>query len=261
MSVLHFERPNGELVIHGWCVDTMRAASELGNALVDSGPQDVEIDFAGYRAHLEARPAPRGRYTRFWPPAHWLRPPKLPLLVDYENASWLIERHFQAPLPLAVGLFYRTGQPYFEYLLTRHEPGALKIATVLAGEGAAGRLALAREAAAELGRMHALGFRYRRLTDRSLLALPPGHGRRLLFRATRGGSTGSRGFAGGGLWPDPGERDLAQLLELGLFTDRESKELIEEYHRSRATQDRPLRHPASARRLARARAQITRASG
>lgn len=174
----------------------MESAARLGSRLAREGRVVGEFrEFGTERVYLKGAPlAPRPALR------HALRqlclrvPP--PRLAEYMNLSWMTERHFQCPLPLAGGALWRGGRPRYQFLITREVPHAVGMREFLR-EPHERRATVLDELARELARLHALRFVHRDLYPRNLLVVPPNAGRSVVFLdAWRGGERlQSRGYA------------------------------------------------------------------
>ena len=211
----------------------MESAARLGSRLARDGRSSSEFrEFGDERVYLKGSPlAPRPALR------HALRqlclrvPP--PRLSEYMNLSWMTERHFHCPLPIAGGALWRAGRPRYQFLITREVPDAIGMREFLTrpDERRAGVLS---ELARELARLHALRFVHRDLYPRNLLVVPARSGRSVVFLdAWRGGERlQSRGCA-----HDLGCFFLtaAEWLEAS-----EQARFFDEYAAERAAQGRPV---------------------
>lgn len=175
---------------------------------------------------------------------------KLPRVAEYYNHSWLIERLFEAPLPLAAGELLVQGLPVRQFLLSEHVPDATTLEDVLTRVDHPSRAVLLEELARETARMHALGFVHHDLYPRNVLVRGPGHTRRLMVLDA---------WAGG---PPPQWRDAAYdlgCLWLHADTDWSAGEIacfVDRYVTERAVQARPVERDALLARACRARERL-----
>lgn len=211
----------------------MRAAADLLVRDHESGGSGIERRaFAGYEAWFK-RSVLAGRARLRWAAKRALGA-KLPRVAEYYNHSWLIERLFEAPLPLAAGEIVRRGLPVRQFLLSEHVPDAPTLEALLADRGHSHRAAVLDELAREIARMHALGFVHHDLYPRNVLVRPPEHPRRLVFLDA---------WAGG---PPPQGRGAAyDLACLWLHADTELERdeyerFLARYVAERATHGRPV---------------------
>jgi tRNA A-37 threonylcarbamoyl transferase component Bud32 len=91
-----------------------------------------------------------------------------PRLVEHANLAWLRAHGFGAPEPLIAGQLVRRGLPRYQFLATREVPGARGLRASLDAPPAE-RGALLERLAADVGRMHALGFEHGDLFPRNVL--------------------------------------------------------------------------------------------
>ncbi|MEM8711531.1 MAG: lipopolysaccharide kinase InaA family protein [Planctomycetota bacterium] len=125
-----------------------------------------------------------------------------PALQEFDNLSWLRDRLFQAPEPIAaverrIGWGWkRARRPVAQLLMTRAVEGALPFEAAWAQAPASRREALCAELGREVGRMHALRFLHADLYPRNVLVTSPrseSGGRALWFLdAWAGGPPGWR---------------------------------------------------------------------
>jgi len=233
MVEMIFHTADGTLRLQGWREDTMRRAAELGTQIVREARRLGEfIQFEDAPAYVKASPF-RGVARVRHALRRTLLARKVPRINEYFNLSWLIERHFQAALPLAAGVFLRRGIPYYQFIITREVPESETLLEFLDGSSAAERAPVLDEIAREVARMHALGFLHHDLYPRNLLVCGPDRPRRVVFLdAWAGGPpTNLRG---------PGY-DLACFFLDGadLITREEQAEFLRTYFDQRAVQGRP----------------------
>ena len=170
-----------------------------------------------------------------------------PRLKEYDNLLWLREHGFGAPRPLAAGARLAGGLPRYQFLLTEEWPAARPLDDVLATEerDTPERVVLFERLAAELARMHELGFVHRDFYPRNVLARGAGDELELAFLdAWRGGvGPGLRGAS----------YDLACWMLAGavLLSRGEQESFCQAYARARgAVGERALaRLPAERERL------------
>jgi len=235
VAELRWETELGSIHVHGWQRPLMESALTEGLALAREGRRvGAFTEFVGQDVYLKAGPlagSARLRHGLAW---HLLRR-RWPRVREYENLSWLIERHFQTVLPLAAGVLLRRGLPHFQFLATARIPGARDLEAVLPECSAELRAGLWEELARELARMHALHFVHHDLYLRNLLLLPRAAPRRLAFLDA---------WAGG---PELGlrgpEYDLACFFldASEALTEQEQLSFLERYRRERILQQAPLR--------------------
>lgn len=252
MAHIRLRTPLGTHDVYGWKAETMDRASEL--ALAAARERSVVASFVelqGERAYLKASPLRGATRARHALRSLALRG-RIPRVQEYFNLSWLTERLFQTPLPLAAGVLWRAGLPAYQWLLTRELPGVRTLREELESERDAGaRLAVLAELAREVARMHALRFVHRDLFPRNLLVGPRESPRRIFFLdAWRGGCRPQlRGPA----------YDLAclYLRASELMTSEEQRAFLARYASERAALGRPHRGDL-ARALRRERAGLVR---
>lgn len=212
----------------------MEAAARLGSQLARAGTTIGERrEFGQERVYLKGAPlAIRPGWRHALRQCVLRLPP--PRLAEYLNLSWMTERHFQCPLPLAGGALFRGGRLRYQFLITREVPNAVGMREFLSGSNL-GRGVVLEEFARELARLHALRFVHRDLYPRNLLVIPQVTGRRVVFLdAWRGGERlQSRGT----------EFDLGCffLSAVALLDDTEQAEFLETYADEREAQARPVR--------------------
>jgi hypothetical protein len=233
LARLEFATPRGRLVVYGWRDDVMRAAAECAIADRERGGTGLERrEFAGFDAWFK-RSDFAGKSRVRWALKRALGA-KLPRVAEYYNLSWLTERLFETPLPLAAGEFLESGAPARQFLFTAHVPDAPTLTTFLADRADPGRRAVLAELAREVARMHALGFLHHDLYPRNVLVRPASDARRLVFLDA---------WAGG---PPPQRRGAAyDLAALFLHADtelerEEFERFLAAYGRERAAQARPV---------------------
>ena len=252
MAEITLATPHGALNVHGWRKDTMQAAAELGSRLVQARETHGEfIEFEGGGCYLKAGPLNAGSAWRHGLAAHLLRR-KAPRVREYNNLSWLIERHFQAVLPFAAGVFTRKGLPHYQYLLTRRVEDGRQLDEFWLGSSPRERRGVIEELARELARMHALGFLHHDLYVRNLLVRPLGCERRVVFLDAWAGGPPTQ-------LRRPGYDLGALFLEgLDLFGEEEQRELLATYFQQRGAQGRPARIERTLRAAVRARTRLRR---
>ena len=233
MSEIHRNTPDGRWQIYGWRQTEMEEAARLGARLAREGAVVGELrEFGKQRVYLKGAPLATKPSWRHAIRQHLLRRPA-PRLSEYMNLSWMTERHFQVPLPIAGGALWRGGRPRYQFLMTCAVPGAVDFADFL-GEPEAARGAVLEELAREVARLHALHFVHRDLYPRNLLVAPANGGRRVYFLdAWRGGSRfQSRGPA----------HDLGCffLSAAELLTSEEQARFLADYADERTAQGQPL---------------------
>lgn len=219
--------------MYGWRDDLMRAAADLAIADRERGGGGLERrEFAGFDAWFK-RSELAGKARLRWAVKRALGA-KIPRVAEYYNHSWLLERLFETPLPLAAGEFLERGMPARQFLLSEHVPDAPTLQEFLTDRGRADRPLVLAELARESARMHALRFVHHDLYPRNILVRGAGSPRRLVFLDA---------WAGG---PAPQWRgaayDLAALF-LHADTELERDELerfVDRYVNERAAQARPV---------------------
>ncbi|MBL8860600.1 MAG: hypothetical protein JNK02_01190 [Planctomycetes bacterium] len=181
MARLDRRTPLGALHVVGRQREVLEAAAELALERAREPFRGIaRVDLAGADAVLKASPF-HGKSALRWGLKHALGA-RLPRVNEHHNLSWLHERLFATPEPLAAGALVRRGLPRWQFLLTRHVADARQLGAWLAGgPPAAERRAVLDELAREVGRMHALRFVHRDLWVRNLLVVPPGGLGRLVF--------------------------------------------------------------------------------
>ncbi len=159
----------------------MEAAAELALDRARASFRGMErIELAGEDAMLKGSPM-HGKSALRWGVKRAFGA-RLPRVNEYWNLSWLTERLFATPLPLAAGAIVRRGIPRWQFLVTRrvHDTQPLHdwfTSTRSADE----RATILFEIAREVARMHALRFTHRDLWTRNILVVPPGSVSRVLF--------------------------------------------------------------------------------
>lgn len=234
MAKLEFTTGRGRLVVYGWRDDLMRSAVEL--ALTDVGTGLERRNFCGFDAWFK-RSTLTGKSRWRWALKHALGA-KLPRVAEYYNHSWLIERLFEAPLPLAAGEFIERGLPTRQFSISEHVQNAITLEEFLVDRERRDREHVLIELARETARMHALGFTHHDLYPRNILVRAEDFPRRLVFLDA---------WAGG---PPPQWRAAAyDLACLFLHADTELAHgefdlLLDRYASERAIQARPVRRSA-----------------
>jgi hypothetical protein len=136
--------------------DIALAAAEEPNAtgrFVDVGGRRAYLKAGPLRGKSRIRHALRGLLLRRAPPR----------LNEFANLRWLLKRDFLAPSPLAAGVFYRTGSPCYQFLLTQAVPGGQPLDEYLFSATPAERAVLVERFGREIARLHRLGFVHRDL--------------------------------------------------------------------------------------------------
>lgn len=182
MDKLDVETALGSLQVVGGEASTRRAAAELALATAErrGDPWGAFIDFDGRRAYFKCgflRGKTRLRYAL----KHQVLRRRLPRVQEYLNLSWLRERSFQAPLPLAAGVIVQRGLPLFQFLLTEQVPDVMTLDVFLASDTADQRRVVLDELAREVARMHSIGFIHHDLYHRNILVGRPEHAWRVWF--------------------------------------------------------------------------------
>jgi tRNA A-37 threonylcarbamoyl transferase component Bud32 len=246
LAKLEFATRRGRLVVYGWRDDVMGAAAEL--ALVDHerGGSGLERrEFTGFDAWFKRSPLV-GKTRLRWAVKRTLGA-KLPRVAEYYNHSWLTERLFETPLPLAAGEFLEHGLPARQFLISEHVQNALTLEEFLSDRGRDDRNSVLTEMARETARMHALGFVHHDLYPRNILVRGADAPRRLVFLDA---------WAGG---PPPQWRGAAyDLACLFLHADTELAgdefdRFVDRYVSERTAQTRPVSRTALLARMSRAR--------
>lgn len=211
----------------------MQAAAELALADHERRGQGIErIEFAGGRAWFK-RSALSGKSRWRWG-AKRAFGARLPRVAEYYNLSWLTERLFQTPLPLAAGVLSRGGWPLRQFLLTADVPDAIPLDVYWRDRAHAERQTVLDELARETARMHALGFVHHDLYPRNVLVRATPGPRHLVFLDA---------WAGG---PPPQLRgpayDFACLLLRAdtQLAPAEIERLLARYEQERRAQSRPV---------------------
>lgn len=168
----------------------MEAAAELAVRRARAGFRGIERhELAGEDAVLKASPL-HGKSALRWGFKRLLGA-RLPRVNEYYNLSWLTERLFATPLPLAAGGIVRGGIPRWQFLITRYVHDGLPLHDWFAsGPAAAERAEVLGEIAREVGRMHALRFVHRDLWTRNLFVVRRGGLSRVLFLDAWAGGPG-----------------------------------------------------------------------
>ncbi|MFT4539776.1 MAG: tRNA A-37 threonylcarbamoyl transferase component Bud32 [Planctomycetota bacterium] len=250
MAEITQETAYGVLNVHGWRKDTMQAAADLGVELMATAQPRAEfVEFEGCRSYLKGGPLREKTALRFALARRVLRR-KVPRIREYNNLSWLIERHFQAVLPFAAGVFVEGGLPRFQYLLTQAVEDGVRLDDHLLQCHATDRMPVLRELAREMARMHSLGFLHHDLYPRNLLVRPEGRDRRIVFLDA---------WAGGP--PTQLRRpayDLGALFLEGadLFKVEEQREFFAIYFEQRQAQGRPAKVERTLAAVARQRERL-----
>ena len=233
MARLELSTPRGRLVVFGWQTDVMQKAAELALADLERAGSGMEqIEFAG-RAVWFKRSGFRGKAQARWALKRACGA-KLPRVAEYYNHSWLTERLFETPLPLAAGELLSRGLPIREFLISAHVPDAITLEEFLGQRAAGDRECVLDELARETARMHALGFVHHDLYSRNILVRRTGNPRRLVFLDA---------WAGG---PPPQWRGAAyDMACLFLHADTEwigaeVSRFVARYALERAAQSRPV---------------------
>lgn len=233
MAERQLSTPQGLLRLQASDEAFLDAAAQLAKELATSEAKPSgPVEFAGIRAYLKGGPLGPGSARRHGLRRLFLRaaPPRL---AEYHNLSWLHERLFETPEPLAAGVLLRGAKPRYQFLLTRELQDAQPMEQSFPSLPAQERQAVLQELAREVARMHSLHFVHRDLYPRNLMLRPAGSNRRVIFLDA---------WAGG---PGPGRRgpsyDMGCLFLEGcmLFTPEEQEQLLELYFDERRRQERP----------------------
>lgn len=189
----------------------MEAAAELALRAAAEGRLGIgRVVLAGEDAVLKCSPM-HGKSAIRWGIKRCLVRARLPRVNEYYNLSWLTERLFATPLPLAAGGIVRGGIPRWQFLVTRHVPDGAQLHDWLAsGPSASERAAVLDEIAREVARMHALRFVHRDLWTRNLLVVPGGGLSRVVFLDAWAGGAGI-GLRGTGHDLSCFDRDMREL--------------------------------------------------
>ena len=234
MSEIERNTPDGRWRIFGWRQAEMESAARLGGQLAREGAVIGEFrQFGEERVYLKGAPLATKPSWRHALRQALLRIPP-PRLSEYMNLSWMTERHFQCPLPLAGGALWRAGRPRYQFLITREVPHATGMRAFLE-EPDARRAAVLGELASELARLHALRFVHRDLYPRNLLVIPPVAGRSVVFLDA---------WRGGERWQTRGPaHDLGCffLSAAALLSEPEQARFFDDYAAERSAQGRPVR--------------------
>ncbi|MDZ4772529.1 MAG: lipopolysaccharide kinase InaA family protein [Planctomycetota bacterium] len=243
MVKLELATGRGRLVVYGWRDDLMRSAVELALTDVDSGLE--RRHFCGFDAWFK-RSTLTGKARLRWGFKR-VCGVKLPRVAEYYNHSWLIERLFEAPLPLAAGEFIERGMPTRQFLISEHVPNAITLEEFLIDRDRRDRVDVLNELSRETARMHALGFTHHDLYPRNILVRDDTLPRRLVFLDA---------WAGG---PPPQWRGAAyDLACLCLHADSELTllefdDFLDRYTSERTAQARPVERDVLRERIIRAR--------
>lgn len=179
MARLEFDTRHGRLVVYGWRDDLMRAAGELAGLDLERAGSGLErLEFMGFDAWFK-RSNLAGKSRMRWALKRAFGA-KLPRVAEYYNHSWLTERLFETPLPLAAGEFLEHGLPKRHFLISEHVPG-VTLEEFLRDRHRADRGSVLEELAHETARMHALGFVHHDLYPRNVLVRDATHPRRVVF--------------------------------------------------------------------------------
>lgn len=218
----------GALHVVGWRSEVMEAAAELAVDRASASFRGIErIVIAGEDAMLKASPM-HGRSALRWGLKHAFGA-RFPRVNEYSNLSWLTERLFATPLPLAAGAIVVRGIPRWQFLVTRRVHDALTLNDWFTSARPANeRSAILTEIAREVARMHALRFTHRDLWTRNILVGPPGTLSRVLFLDCWAGGPGP-GWRGRGHDVACFRRDMESLWTLA-----ESERWSQEYRQQRA---------------------------
>ncbi len=129
----------------------------------------------------------------------WLLLAPSPCETESRNLTWMRKRLFHVPEPVGAVTLSRLGFPTRELLVTRPLKGALPFLEAISAASPDRRRGLFTEFGREVGRMHSLRFLHGDLVPDHVLVTPPcedlgpGHGRSLVWLATRrGGPTAWR---------------------------------------------------------------------
>ncbi len=181
----------GALHVVGWRPEVMEAAAELALRRADEGRHGIErAVLLGEDVVLKSS-VMHGKSALRWGAKRALLGARLPRVNEYFNLSWLTERLFATPLPLAAGGLVRRGIPRWQFLVTRFVPDGLQLHDWFASAPTpAERAAVLDEIAREVARMHALRFVHRDLWTRNLLVVPADAGSRVLFLDAWAGGAG-----------------------------------------------------------------------
>ncbi|MGK0218556.1 MAG: tRNA A-37 threonylcarbamoyl transferase component Bud32 [Planctomycetota bacterium] len=223
--------PLGTLHLQASHEQLLDAAAQLALELAQSDARPQEpIDFAGQPAFLKGAPlAPRSA-RRHALRRLLLRAPA-PRMAEYRNLSWLSERLFEVPEPLAAGVLLRAGQPRYQFLITAQLEGARPLEECWKELASAECDAILHELAQEVARMHALHFVHRDLYPRNLMLRPAHCARRVVFLDAWAGGVG------------PGRRsatyDIGCLFLEGcvLFTPTQQELFLTRYFEERRVQE------------------------
>lgn len=169
----------------------MEAAAELALRAAAEGRRGIErVRVVDEDAVLKCSPM-HGKSALRWGVKRLVLRARLPRVNEYYNLSWLTERLFSTPLPLAAGAIVRGGIPRWQFLITRRVHDAVQLHEWFAtGPGAGERAAVLGEIAREVARMHALRFVHRDLWTRNVLVVPPNAASRVVFLDAWAGGAG-----------------------------------------------------------------------
>lgn len=169
----------------------MHAAADLATQYAEARRFGIErVELLGEDVVLKSS-AMHGKSAIRWGIKHTLLRARLPRVNEYYNLSWLTERLFSTPLPVAAGALVHLGVPRWQFLVTRFVKDAVTLHDWFAGSpSGAERAAVLNEIAREVARMHALRFVHRDLWTRNLLVVPPGGLSRVVFLDAWAGGAG-----------------------------------------------------------------------
>lgn len=175
-----------------------------------------------------------------------------PRVREARNLTWLRERLFRAPQPLAAGFVARGARLRYQFLLESYLEDVVPLDLALDRGDPHERGVLLDELAREIARLHALRFVHRDLYLRNLLVRAPhqgdGDARRLAFVDVWRG--GPREF----LRDEAYDLGCLMLEGAGLITPVEESRLWELYFDERSAQGRPADRAALLAAAARERA-------
>lgn len=234
---------------------TLRASIELVERLALSGGDvDEPCSFAGVGAWLTAGEL-RGAGAWRWALSRGLTGRCAPHTCEYDNLSWLRERLFLAPEPLAAAVVLSAGRPRFQMLVTARVDAAATLEEHWPGCDEGRRRALVLELADVVSRMHALHFVHGALDPRRVLVRAEESGGNLwLTDCWRGGERVQRRGA---------SDDLASLLVRApeWLGKQMQHEFLEAYLAGRARQGKPVRRRESfLEQIARKRRRLVEAN-
>lgn len=160
--------------------------------------QGSGVVLAGSEVDMEGGPLARMASLRHGL-RRWLLLAPSPCEAESRNLTWMRKRLFHVPEPLGAVTLSRLGFPTRELLVTRPVKGARPFVEAIADASPGRRRELFTEFGREVGRMHSLRFLHGDLVPDHVLVTPPcedpgpGHGRSLVWLATRrGGPTAWR---------------------------------------------------------------------